>query len=100
MIFVVRLQHSCLSRVLRKRSPLAWLLPRSSRGYRDEGNRRLMKTNDMNQEDAKAVLKRAFSSLSDEELQNLRHHLKRETPVWSGSSEVKKLYFSTESGFG
>jgi hypothetical protein len=48
----------------------------------------------MHQEEAKAILKQAFSALNDKELENFRHHLKREIPVWSGVPKVKELYFS------
>jgi hypothetical protein len=54
----------------------------------------------MNQEEAKTILKQAFSALNDEELENFRHHLKRETPVWAGVPEVKNLYFSEDPGLG
>lgn len=54
----------------------------------------------MTQEEAKAILKQAFSALSDEELENFQHHLRRETPVWAGVPEVKNLYFSEDPGLG
>ena len=54
----------------------------------------------MNQEEAKTILKQAFSALNTEELENFRYHLKRETPVWAGTPEVKNLFFSEDPGLG
>ena len=44
-----------------------------------------MSDTEMSQKESYRVLRRAFSALDDQEIENFRHHLKRETPVLCGT---------------
>jgi len=53
----------------------------------------------MNQEQARAILKKAFKALAPEHIENFRYHLRNETPVFCGVESVKFRYFN-EHGHG